>query len=122
MCLLLISRNSGYVTLCLLSFVCYTGWKDDLSLWPDTDYGCIYTYLIEAPGPFNGEAMKAYKSLEAYNLFISGHVRECRYHPIGKNVKVCFLKAKVVPGGCWSALEQYFYLHVPVVRTLEDEE
>ncbi|XP_035684496.1 uncharacterized protein LOC118421346 isoform X1 [Branchiostoma floridae] len=75
-----------------------TGWKDDLSLWPDTDYGCIYTYLIEAPGPFNGEAMKAYKSLEAYNLFISGHVRECRYHPIGKNVKVCFLKAKVVPG------------------------
>ena len=46
------------------------GWVDDISLWPPVEYGCIYTYLIETPGPYTKEKMKAYKSLDAYNFYI----------------------------------------------------
>jgi hypothetical protein len=43
-----------------------TGWLDDLSVWPDLQFGDIYCYLIETPGTFTKENLKAYKSLEAY--------------------------------------------------------
>lgn len=48
------------------------GWKDDLSLWPPIEFGSIYTYLIDTPGEFTKEKLKAHKSLEAYNYY-------CRY-------------------------------------------
>ncbi|XP_014661478.1 PREDICTED: uncharacterized protein LOC106804701 isoform X2 [Priapulus caudatus] len=43
---------------------------------PDVEYPDIYHYLINTPGGFSGQCMKAYKSLDAYNYFISGWVRE----------------------------------------------
>ena len=49
------------------------GWFADPSKLPPTQYGSIYNYLIKMPGPFTGEALEAYKSLDAYNYFISGH-------------------------------------------------
>ena len=48
------------------------GWKDDPSLWPEIDYIDIWEYLIESPGSFTRESLKAYKSLEAY--------RYCRHY------------------------------------------
>ena len=45
-------------------------WKDDVSLWPPVEFGEIYTYLIDTPGQFTREKMKAYKSLEAFNYYI----------------------------------------------------
>ena len=46
-------------------------WKSDVSFcnvgWPD-----IYNYLVNTPGEFTKESLKAYKSLEAYNFFHSG--------------------------------------------------
>ena len=45
-------------------------WKDDITLWPPVEFGEIYTYLIDTPGPFTREKMKAYKSLEAFNYYI----------------------------------------------------
>ena len=41
-------------------------WSEDLKLWPDVEFGNIYTYLIGTPGQFTQQSMKAYKSLEAY--------------------------------------------------------
>ena len=45
-------------------------WKDDVTLWPPVEFGQIYTYLVETPGPFTREMMRAYKSLEAFNYYI----------------------------------------------------
>ena len=45
-------------------------WKDDVTLWPPVEFGEIYAYLIDTPGPFTREKMKAYKSLEAFNYYI----------------------------------------------------
>ena len=45
-------------------------WVDDVSLWPPVEFGEIYTYLIDTPGQFTREKMKAYKSLEAFNYYI----------------------------------------------------
>jgi hypothetical protein len=42
------------------------GWVDDPSTWPDLQFGDIYCYLIDTPGMFTKESLKAYKSLEAY--------------------------------------------------------
>jgi hypothetical protein len=42
------------------------GWCDDPSLWPDLTFGDVYTYLIDTPGIYTRSALKAHKSLLAY--------------------------------------------------------
>ena len=42
------------------------GWRNEPGLWPDLTYGDIYMYVINTPGIFSRESMKAYKSLDAY--------------------------------------------------------
>lgn len=42
-------------------------WIDDVRMWPNLEFGDLYTYLIETKGPFTKESLKAYKSLEAFN-------------------------------------------------------
>ena len=51
-------------------------WKCDESLLPDISWPDIYNYLIQYPSVFSKESLKAYKSLEGHNFFISGHVQE----------------------------------------------
>ena len=54
--------------------------KDDLSfnaeVLPNISYPDIVNYLIFAPSAYTAEQLKAYKSLEAYNQFINGWVRD----------------------------------------------
>ena len=45
-------------------------WIDDVSLWPQVEFGQIYSYLINTPGQFTKEKLKAYKSLDAFNYYI----------------------------------------------------
>ena len=45
-------------------------WIDDLTVWPPVEFGDIYSYLVETPGQFTKERMKAYKSLDAFNYYI----------------------------------------------------
>ena len=45
-------------------------WKDDVRLWPPVEFGEIYTYLVDTPGQFTREKMRAYKSLDAFNYYI----------------------------------------------------
>lgn len=53
--------------------------------------------LIETPSKFTHESLKAYKSLEAYNYFISGYVKGCVFYQI-PNSDFCFIRAKVHAG------------------------
>ena len=65
-----------------------------MSQWPDLQYGDLYLYLIETKGAYTREKLKAYKSLDAYNYFCSGHVRivYCFHHG-----KYTILKALINP-------------------------
>ena len=49
---------------------------DDMSKWPAVEYGNILCYYIERPGVYTRRHLMQWKSLEAYNYFKSGHVRE----------------------------------------------
>lgn len=62
--------------------------------WMDVEFGEIYCYLVDSPGQFTWETLKAYRSLEAYNFFHSGWVYTVYYSNLDCNDK-CFLKAKV---------------------------
>jgi hypothetical protein len=42
------------------------GWTTDPREWPDLGFGDIYLYLIQSPGTYTNETLKAYKSLDAY--------------------------------------------------------
>ena len=64
-------------------------WTDDLKEWPDLSFGDIYIYLFETPALFDRKATKAYKSLEAYNYFGSGHVTTVTYNPISEKSPFC---------------------------------
>ena len=56
----------------------YLNWQSEASidwqLWPDVEYPDIFNYLIESPSVYTGESLKAYRSLDAYNYFVSGWV------------------------------------------------
>ena len=71
------------------------GWDDDVKLLPDISWPDIYNYLINSPSSFSKENLKAYKSLEAYNFFICGHVQDVFYHDISQTSYFCFLKSQV---------------------------
>ena len=51
-------------------------WKDDVDLWPCTTYIHVGMYLVFSPSAYTGEALMNYKSLECYQRFIAGWVRE----------------------------------------------
>ena len=51
-------------------FIAKEKWKDDVYLWPPVEFGQLYTYLVDTPGPYTKEKLKAYKNLEAFNYYI----------------------------------------------------
>jgi len=50
-------------------------WVDDVTKWLTVLYGDVYNYLIESKGQYTQQSLRAFKSLEAFNYFVSGHVR-----------------------------------------------
>ena len=90
-------------------------WKDDVA---SSGFGQIYTYLIDTPGQFTKEKLKAYKSLDAFNyykylhdLIISGWVQAVHIYEHGL---ICLMKSKVKasqqlndkPHEAWIAVER----------------
>ena len=43
--------------------------SDDISLWPELEFGQLYIYLVSTTGEFTKEMLKNYKSLDAYNYY-----------------------------------------------------
>ena len=52
-------------------------WSDKPTAWPEIEFGDLWTYLVEKPGPFTEAKMKAYKSLEAHEYFVSRKSWRC---------------------------------------------
>ncbi|XP_065068517.1 uncharacterized protein LOC135693861 [Rhopilema esculentum] len=74
-----------------------SGWSNDITLLPSLSWRDVTEYLIDTPSKFTKEALKAYKSLEAYNYFICNHVHDCYYHEVSKDSELCFIKSEVLP-------------------------
>lgn len=68
-------------------------WTDDAKKWPNLEYGDIYNYLIDTPGPYTKENLKVYKSLEAYYF----HVRTVLYYEVSCTGSNVLLSSKVNP-------------------------
>ena len=71
-------------------------WRDDVTLLPDITWNDVTFYLTETPSIFTKENVRAFKSLEAYDYFVCGHVHECFYADI-KGTDFCYVKSKVLP-------------------------
>ena len=59
-------------------------WIEDVDALPEVSWEDVTHYLIETPSIYTKGKLKAYKSLEAYDYFVCGHVQKCYYHPIEK--------------------------------------
>ena len=68
---------------------------DEPITWPVVEYGDIYSYFVCTTSHYTNENMKAYKSLEAYNYFASGWVRDIFVKKLSTDSFL--LKAKVNP-------------------------
>ena len=64
--------------------------------WKDITWADICNYLINTSSLYTNENLKAYKSLEAYNFFVSGHVQN---HGINNLSEFCFIKSKMIIKG-----------------------
>lgn len=53
-----------------------SSWIDDVDKWPNTTYMHVGLYLAFTPSPYTGEDLLNYKSLDCYQRFLAGWVRE----------------------------------------------
>ena len=71
-------------------------WLNDVTEWPNLEFGDLFMYLIDTEGIYTKEKLKAYKSLDAYNYYFNGYVHTVYYYGLPK-WKMCVLKAMVNP-------------------------
>ncbi|KAK7901165.1 hypothetical protein WMY93_017934 [Mugilogobius chulae] len=68
-------------------------WSTDVDLLPAVTYPDIVNYLVHDTSAYTLESLKAFKSLEAYNYFVSGWVKEMKQ--LREN-GFCIVTAKVL--------------------------
>ena len=69
--------------------------EDDLRSWPPVEFGHIFCYYLERPGVYTRQQLLQWKSLDGYNYFVSGHVRQIRIWCANTNCSL--LMAEVNP-------------------------
>ena len=85
---------------------------DNMRKWPAIEFGHIFCYYIDRPGLYTRKQLLQWKSLDGYNYFQSGHVRDILIWEIDSTCSI--LKAKVNPSQsspekahiCWVAARQ----------------
>ena len=70
-------------------------WIADMSKWPAITWPDIYSYLIEKPSVYTKDSLCAYKSLDAYNYVLCGHVQNLKCFDTSSGF--CALRAGVLP-------------------------
>lgn len=57
-------------------------WRDDVDLWPAITQLQVCMYLILAPSPYSEKDFLNYKSLDCYQNFVRGWVRQVLVKPV----------------------------------------
>ncbi len=70
-------------------------WVRDPTKWPKLQCPDIYVYLVEKPSVYTKEKLKAYKSLDAYNFVLCGHVQDIEYRDLPNGF--CTLRTDMLP-------------------------
>ena len=70
-------------------------WSNDIVHLPCLSWRDVTDYLIDSPSTFTKDSLKAYKSLEAYDYFMCGHVQDCFDRFISNKSEFCYIKLKV---------------------------
>ncbi|ELU00002.1 hypothetical protein CAPTEDRAFT_202728 [Capitella teleta] len=65
--------------------------------WPDIHHFTAICNLIDTPSLYTKEKLRAYKSLDAVNYVLCGHVQEIKYHGISPESDFCLLRSLVLP-------------------------
>ena len=63
-------------------------WSNNLDLVLDVTYPDIFNYLVLTKSAYTLQEFKAYKSLEAYNFFVSGWISNVKWLDINNNTLV----------------------------------
>ena len=63
--------------------------------WPETSLNDVTVYLLFSPSPFTQEEIKNYNSLECYQRFIAGWVREILVLDVGDK-RVLIAKVRIL--------------------------
>lgn len=63
-------------------------WTTDLEIVPSIAYPDIFNYLVLTKSAYTLEEFKSYKSLDAYNFFVSGWVSNVKWFLVDNNVLV----------------------------------
>ena len=58
-------------------------WKDDVDLWPAVTHVHVCMYLILTPSPYSEKDMLNYKSVDSYQNFIKGWVKQVHVRAVG---------------------------------------
>ncbi|CAN7946809.1 unnamed protein product [Ixodes hexagonus] len=72
--------------------------SSDLVSLPKVTWPYLFDYLVETPGPFTRERLKAHKSLEAFNYFVNGKVASVCVHQPTSLLQLRLVAATVQAG------------------------
>ena len=79
--------------------------SEDLADYPSVEYPDIVNYLVLQTSWITGQQMKAYKSMDAYNFFVSGWVNIIFTKPVAGTDKVV-VTARETPLKTWLLAEK----------------
>ena len=63
-------------------------WRDDVDLWPAITHVNACMYLILTPSPYSDQDMLNYKSLDSYQNFVKGWVRQVLTKKAGPDKRI----------------------------------
>ena len=73
-------------------------WKDDVELWPAISYINVGMYLLFSKSSYTEEQLKNYKSLNCYQNFINGWVREILVKDFGdRRLLIAKVRIDILP-------------------------
>ena len=74
----------------------HSSWIDDVDKCPSTTYIHVGMYLAFSPSPYTGEDLLNYKSLECYQRFVAGWVRDVLVTEYGDDKRIMTGKVSIL--------------------------
>ena len=73
-------------------------WSEKVDDYPSISYPDIVNYLIFTPSAYTSDDLKSYKSLQAYNNFIEGWVKDIKAFKAKDNIVVVAARVSTFHG------------------------